>query len=308
MNVLVIGSNGQVGRALYKQFKSAGKYKVTYAMREQSIPSFIRDHQIDIETQKVVGVDYTKKELLEQMVIKEKPDILINCAAHTGVDLCETQVNEAYQLNAYVVSDLAQAAQKVNAKFIHISTDYVFDGKAKVPYQEEDETNPQTVYGKSKLLGEREALKNCDKTFIIRTAWVYGDGKNFVKTMLRLAGEHPIIKVVGDQYGSPTSAKEVAKVIIHIMESEKYGIYHATCEGVTTWYGFAEKIFEFLFEKTKKSVNLMRVTTDDYKTVAKRPAYSVLENKNLKRYFTYSMMEWEEALNEYLEENTMEVF
>lgn len=306
MKVLVTGANGQVGRALYKVFKENNNYSVLFAMREQSLKGFCRDMG-DRSRAECISLDITEENAVKQAVFAFKPDIIINCAAHTAVDLCEAEVERAYQLNVAAVSYLSKAAQEIEAKFVHLSTDYVFEGNSKQPYTETDATHPVTVYGQTKLQGEAEAVKYCKRTFIIRTAWVYGDGKNFVRTMLRLAETHEVIRVVGDQYGSPTSASELARVILRVMTSQKYGIYHATCEGSTTWYGLAKEIFDYRYLKTGKKVQLEQITSNEYITPAKRPAYSVLSNKRLKEEFSYSLKPWKEALHDYLQKDIQEV-
>lgn len=179
---------------------------------------------------------------------------------------------------------------------IHVSTDYVFDGTASEPYTELSPVAPLGAYGKTKLAGEEFVKQFADRFFIIRTAWLYGDGKNFVKTMLTLGQEKGEVGVVADQIGSPTSAKELAKMI-HVLEpTENYGLFHGTCEGFCSWADFAEKIFEY----SNMNVKVNRLTTDEYPTPAKRPAYSVLDNYMLRLTTDFTFPAWEDALKEYL--------
>ena len=195
--------------------------------------------------------------------------------------------------------NIAKICTKTDAIMVYISTDYVFDGNAEKPYTEEDKTNPQSVYGRTKLAGEEAVIKNCSRHFIVRTAWLYGEGNNFVKTMLKLADEKDTIKVVNDQYGTPTSSMELARMILHIIPSGQYGIYHGTCEGETNWYEFACEIMK----QAGKNVKVLPVTTNEYQTNEKtaiRPAYSVLENKKLNSMGEYRMEGWKEALAEYM--------
>ena len=205
----------------------------------------------------------------------------------------------AARINALGPKNLAAAAKETGAQLVQVSTDYVFDGNASKPYVETDTPCPQSVYGSTKLDGERAVMEIMDKYYIVRTAWLYGDGNNFVKTMLRLAKERDTITVVNDQFGSPTSAMELGRMILHIVDSGEYGIYHATCEGMTNWHDFAKAIFTL----AKSNVNLIPVTTAEYPaSVAKRPAYSVLENAKLNSQGAYRMKQWEDALEEYMAE------
>ncbi|MBR6637330.1 MAG: dTDP-4-dehydrorhamnose reductase, partial [Lachnospiraceae bacterium] len=207
-------------------------------------------------------------------------------------------VENAYKINALGPRNLSIAASKVGAKMVQISTDYVFSGDADKPYTEFDEPAPQGVYGKSKLEGELFVKQFADKFFIIRTAWLYGDGKNFVKTMLRLAETNDKVRVVSDQYGSPTSTKELAKIIDKLLWTENYGTYHGTCEGSCSWADFAKEIFRLAGKNTEVDY----ITTAEYPTPAKRPAYSVLEKFMLKLTVGYKPADWHDAIAEYIAE------
>lgn len=275
--VLITGCNGQLGRALNTLL--AGK------------------KDIEIINTDVDTLDICNAEQVSALVQKEQPDTIINCAAHTAVDKCETDQENAARINALGPKNLVAAAKENGAQIVQVSTDYVFDGNAKKPYVETDTPCPQSVYGSTKLDGEKAVMEITDKYYIVRTAWLYGDGNNFVKTMLRLAKERDTITVVNDQFGSPTSAMELGRMILHIVDSGQYGIYHATCEGITNWHDFAKTIFAL----SKSNVNLVPVTTAEYPaSVAKRPAYSVLENAKLNSQGSYRMKQWEDALKEYM--------
>lgn len=276
--LLVTGSNGQLGRAVAKMYEG--------------------NVEIELVNTDVAELDITNLEQTLEFVEQVKPYAIINCAAHTGVDACETDVENAYKINALGPRNLSIAASKVGAKMVQISTDYVFSGDADKPYTEFDEPAPQGVYGKSKLEGELFVKQFADKFFIIRTAWLYGDGKNFVKTMLRLAETNDKVRVVSDQYGSPTSTKELAKIIDKLLWTENYGTYHGTCEGSCSWADFAKEIFRLAGKNTEVDY----ITTAEYPTPAKRPAYSVLEKFMLKLTVGYEPADWHDAIAEYIAE------
>lgn len=282
--VLITGASGQIGLALYSLLENSTIYEVyrtkTCADLEAGLGA------LDIKD--AISV----KNYIELI----KPQIIINCAGMTAVDLCESEQEMAYQTNALGPKYLAEAAESIGATLMHLSSDYVFDGEATEPYIEEDEPNPISVYGKSKQAGDEFVQKICTKSFILRTAWIYGEGKNFVKTMLRLADSGNKVRVVADQYGSPTSALEVARVILYLIKTKNYGIYHVTCEGITTWHGFAAEIFKL----AGKKVDLEAIPSSEYVVPAKRPMYSVLDNKRLRNEHNYVMKNWQDALKEYI--------
>lgn len=284
--IMITGASGQLGKALKHCLGNSNKYKL-YLLGF----SHADEH--------ISALDISDQAAIDAYVDECKPDIIINCASMTAVDLCESEQDKAYRLNALGAKYLAMAAQRHGAKLLHISTDYVFDGKASHPYNEEDTPSPISVYGKTKLAGEEFVQQICKRYFIIRTAWMYGEGKNFVRTMLSLAQSNNKIRVVADQKGTPTSALEVAKVIIYLMETDAYGIYHATCEGFTSWYDFAVTIFK----EAGIDVEVEPITTSEYPTAAKRPAYSVLDNKALRERHGYIMPDWKEALHAYMAGN-----
>ena len=279
--ILITGSQGQLGKALNK---------------------FYADNQeVQLINTDVGELDITNEEAVMEKVLSIHPDVIINCAAHTQVDKCEEEQDKAYLINAIGPKNLSEAANQVGAVIVHLSSDYVFDGAKNRPYVEGDKYNPQSIYGKTKLEGEEFVRKIAEKYYIVRTAWLYGDGHNFVNTMLKLAQSRESVKVVEDQYGTPTSVEEVVKVIDLLTASEKYGTYHATCEGKCNWCQFTRKIYQLCGMTTQ----VIPVSTEEYGAAAKRPAYSVLENRMLKENFDYSMADWEDALKKYLTEKKL---
>jgi dTDP-4-dehydrorhamnose reductase len=275
LKILITGSNGQLGRSLKKQF-----YK------NKDITLILTD---------ICEMDITDVEDVQRVFFSFNPDVVINCAANTAVDMCEDDKEKAFAINVDGAKNIAIVSNEIDAKMVHISTDYVFDGEAKKPYIESDTPNPQSVYGMSKLEGEKAVLKNNPKSFILRTAWLYGEGKNFVKTMLNLSTKMDTLKVVNDQVGSPTSAKEVSKAIALLIETERYGIYHGTCENECSWYEFAKRIFEL----KNIDITLTPCTTSEFPMKAKRPKYSVLDNKNFREEFGYVFPTWQEAIEDF---------
>ncbi len=284
--IFITGASGQLGLALEHLMVNNQDYTIYRTDARAS------------EDGRVMALDITDEAAVTEAVRSVKPDIIINCAAMTAVDLCESEPEKAYSINALGPKHLATAAKEADIKLIHVSTDYVYDGRANLHYIETTEPNPLSVYGRTKLEGDRFVLEHCPKSFVLRTAWVYGEGKNFVQTMLRLADQGNIIRVVSDQYGTPTSALELAKVILFLMETESYGIYHTTCEGSTNWHEFALTIFEM----AGREVMVEAITTSDYPTPAVRPKYSVLDNKALRELHGYYMKDWKEALKEYMKD------
>lgn len=275
--ILITGSQGQLGRALNDFYG--------------------HDQEVELINTDVAEMNITNEEEVRAFVGKIRPDVIINCAAHTAVDLCETDQERAYAINALGPKYLSMAANDVDAVMVHISSDYVFNGEKKEPYIEGDPFCPESVYGETKLAGEQFVGQIAKKYFVLRTAWLYGEGKNFINAMLRQAEVKEEVRVVGDQVGTPTSAKELVKVIHLLLGSEHYGVYHATCEGHCSWAQFAEKIYQLCGKTTKVTY----VTSEEYASPAKRPAYSILENKKLKDNFSYFMADWQDALVEYLE-------
>jgi dTDP-4-dehydrorhamnose reductase len=282
-NIMITGASGQLGLALY------------YLLKDKDVYRLLRTDAFENPDKTVTALDITDEAAVNSYIEKNNPEIIINCAAMTAVDLCESEQERAYRINALGPKFLAMAAERINSKLVHISTDYVFNGQASVPYTEEDVPDPTSAYGRTKQAGDEFVQKFCKKYFILRTAWVYGEGKNFVKTMLRLAQNNNKIRVVADQYGTPTSAMELARVVIFLMETESYGIYHATCEGSTNWYEFAVTIFK----EVGIEADVEAISSDEFNAAAKRPMYSVLDNKALRERHGYVMKEWQEAFREY---------
>ena len=274
--IIVTGCNGQLGRAINLELQS--------------------NPEIEFVNTDVAELDITNIDKVMELAREVKPYAIINCAAHTGVDACETDVDNAYRINAIGPRNLSIAATETGAKMVHISTDYVFDGMGNKPYLEFDKPNPQGVYGATKLVGENMVKEFADRYFILRTAWLYGDGKNFVKTMLRLSETNDMVRVVGDQVGSPTSTKELSGAIAHLLFTENYGLFHATCEGSCSWAQFTEEIFRLAGKSTKVNA----ITTAEYGAPAPRPAYSILENYMLKLTSDYMFADWHDAIAEYI--------
>ena len=274
--ILITGCHGQLGRAINKEFANDHRFELV---------------NTDVDELNICSIDDTMK-----MVKSIQPYAIINCAAHTAVDLCETDEDNAFKINAIGPRNLSIAATETGAKMIHVSTDYVFDGMGHRPYIETDAPAPKTAYGRTKLAGENFVKEMSNRFFIIRTAWLYGDGKNFAKTMLRLSETNDKVRVVGDQIGSPTSASELAKAIHYLVPTDNYGLFHGTCEGYCSWADFAKEVFRLAGKKTVVEA----ITTDQYPTPAKRPAYSVLENYMLKMTTDFKFAEWEAAIAEYM--------
>ena len=282
MKVLIIGSNGQLGREMQKLLTIK--------------------NNIEFDAYDIPDIDITSEQSIENIIKDKSFSAIINCAAYTNVDGAETNYDLAYRINAVGSKNLALTCAKHGLELCHVSTDYVFSGEGIMsgeklrPYVEEDECKPNTVYGKTKLFGEELIKENHDKYYILRTAWLYGDGNNFVRTMLKLSKERDEISVVNDQFGSPTSTTDLAKAIIALMGSGAYGLYHATCEGICSWYDFAKKIFEI----KDIDVKVKPATSEEFVRPAPRPAWSVLENAHLKSLGMNAFRSWEDSLTEYL--------
>ena len=247
-NIIVTGCNGQLGRAVNEYYKNAADI------------SFVNTD--------VAELDITDIDAVMRLAREVRPYAIVNCAAHTAVDACESQYEKAFAINAIGARNLAIASRETGAKLVHISTDYVFDGKGTRPYVETDPTNPMGAYGSTKLAGEEFVKAFADRWFILRTAWLYGDGKNFAKTMLRLSETHDEVRVVGDQFGSPTSTVELTKAIDALLFTENYGLFHATCEGSCCWADFAKEVFRLAGKDTRVEA----ITTEEYGAPAPRPA------------------------------------
>lgn len=275
VKILVTGANGQLGKELKQLSSSFPQFEFQFLSRED-----LPIHHF---------------ELVRNFFNVYHPAYLINCAAYTAVDRAESEKELAFQVNGEAVGVLAAVCKEKNCRFIHISTDYVFDGTATTPYKEDHPTNPQSVYGASKLEGEQQAFRFNPDSIVIRTAWVYSEfGKNFVKTMLKLMQERDELNVVSDQVGSPTYAADLAAAILHIISFGKWkaGIYHYSNEGVISWYDFAVAIKEL----TGSNCKVNAIPTSAYPTPAKRPAYSVLDKSKIMATFDLLIPGWKNSL------------
>lgn len=273
--ILVTGSNGQLGSDLKELSSSYPAYHFYFFTRDQ--------------------LPLDDNEIIANRIAEVQPDFVINCAAYTAVDKAETEKEAALQINGTAVGIIAEACKKQNIKFIHISTDYVFDGTSKQPLKEEDSVSPVNYYGESKLAGEREALQKNSDSIIIRTSWVYSFyAKNFVKTMLRLMAEKESINVVGDQWGSPTYAADLAAAIMLIISSGKWvaGMYHFSNEGIITWAAFASEIAGLI----QSPCIVTSIPTNSYPTPAKRPLYSVMDKSKIQTTYGITIKSWKESL------------
>lgn len=273
--VLVTGANGQLGQSL-------GEVSLT---RPAFDFSFVSKEQLNVADKKQLDLFFNNNSF----------DFVINCSAYTAVDKAESDIENARMINTTAVAHLSEITSKHNISFIHISTDYVFDGNETTPRLETDNVNPIGIYGQTKLEGERLALQNNSKTIIIRTSWIYSIyGNNFVKTMLRLFKEKQEIGVIDDQVGSPTNANDLAEAIVEIISNESlvYGIFNYSNEGKCTWFEFAVKIKEFV----NSSIIIKPIPTTAYPTPAKRPVYSLLDKTKIKNTYKLTISDWQASL------------
>lgn len=273
--ILVTGQNGQLGNELKVLSEKYPQYDYVFT--------------------DVAELDITDSEMVNNFFGMYKPAICINTAAYTAVDKAEADRQSALKVNATAVGTLAENCLKLNTRFIHISTDYVFDGTAHSPYKEDDPVNPVNFYGESKLKGEEFALQKLTSTVVIRTSWVYSFfGNNFVKTMLRLMKERESISVVNDQFGSPTYAADLAEAIMHIVlySENNGGIYHFSNQGVISWFDFAVAIKDL----AGLQCGVNAIDTSGYPTPAKRPAYSVMSKEKIKSTFHIELKDWKDSL------------
>lgn len=278
LKIFVTGAKGQLGIDVINAFSNTNE---------------IEGH--DVDTLDISNIDSTVK-----MIKASKPDLIINCAAYTNVDGCEENIDLAYKVNAIGARNLAAAALESNSRLLHISTDFVFDGRGNKPYIEFDNPNPLSIYGKSKLAGEELIREICPRHYILRTAWLYGkNGNNFVKTMLRLASERKTLTVVNDQFGSPTFTDDLVKAMGTVMNTEAYGTYHATNNGQCSWNDFAKAIFK---HAGVDGIEVLPMTSEELNRPAERPKYSVLKNYMLELQFNHVMRDWEESLIGYFKD------
>ncbi|MGG1911805.1 dTDP-4-dehydrorhamnose reductase [Priestia megaterium] len=282
MNILITGAKGQLGQELVNDLKETS-WTINGLGREE--------------------LDITNYKEVERIILSLQPDVIIHSAAYTQVDQAETEVEKAFLVNGEGTKNIAKLANQIGAKICYVSTDYVFDGKKEGAYSINDTKNPQTVYGKSKLAGEKYIQEYCEKFFIVRTSWVFGlYGPNFVKTMLNLAEKKEEIGVVHDQIGSPTYTPDLSKFLIQLVQTEKFGVYHASNTGTCSWYEFASEIFK----QADKSLKINPLTTKEFPKPAKRPANSVLSQNNLEEQGFEKLQHWKEAVKDFINELSKE--
>ncbi|MDE7431106.1 MAG: dTDP-4-dehydrorhamnose reductase [Lachnospiraceae bacterium] len=278
MRVLVTGVKGQLGYDVVNELKKNG----------------IEAVGVDIEE-----MDITDKEAVNKVLTEAKIDAVIHCAAYTAVDAAEDNMDICRKVNADGTRNIAEVCKKLDIKMMYISTDYVFDGEGERPWEPDDERNPLNAYGISKYEGEVAVQDNLSKYFIVRIAWVFGvNGKNFIKTMLNLGKTHDTITVVNDQIGSPTYTYDLAVLLVQMIQSDKYGIYHATNEGLCSWYEFAKEIFK----QAGMEINLIPVSSEEFKAKAKRPHNSRMNKDKLEANGFNRLPSWQNALERYLKE------
>ncbi len=270
MKILITGSKGQLGRELAEKLPDRGHEAVTLSRNELDVADF---------------------EAVKRAIDVHSPQLVVNAAAYTNVDGCETETELAYSVNALGPRNLAQACERQGCELLHVSTNYVFDGEASRPYEPFDPPSPISAYGRTKLAGEEYVKHLSSRWYVIRTAGVYGEGGNFVRTMLRLAAERDVLKVKDDEFVSPTYARDLAGGIVRLVEAGDYGLYHLTNSGSCSWYEFARDIFEL----TDVEMEVVPVSSSEYPLPAARPANGVLSDLG-----SPTLRHWREALAEYL--------
>ncbi len=278
MRVLVTGAKGQLGYDVMNELAKRGHEGIG----------------VDVEE-----MDITKPELVEKVITESNVDVVMHGAAYTAVDAAEDNEELCRRINAYGTENIAKVCKKLDLPMVYISTDYVFDGQGERPWEPDDDRDPLNVYGQTKYEGELAVQNNLEKFFIVRIAWVFGvNGKNFIKTMLNLSKNHDTITVVNDQIGSPTYTYDLARLLVDMMETDKYGFYHATNEGLCSWYEFAVEIFR----QAGIEMNVIPVTSAEYKTAkAKRPFNSRMNKDKLDAMGFERLPAWQDALSRYLE-------
>lgn len=285
MRILITGGKGQFGTDLERELTGSGGHEVICPGRDR--------------------LDVTRPDQVREAVEAVRPEVVVHAAANTSVDRCELEPDGAYLVNALGTRNVAVAAARVKARLVYISTDYVFDGRKKEPYTEFDLPAPLSVYGKSKLAGENYAAAFSARFFIVRTSWLYGRrGNNFVKTMLKLASARPEVAVVNDQVGTPTFTEDLARFIGVLIQTELYGIYHASNNGACSWFDFARSIFRLA---GLTHVAVKPIATAELNRPAPRPAYSVLDNYCLRLQGLPDLRPWEEALAEFFRKYRQEL-
>ncbi len=295
MKIIITGANGQLGMEIQKQLHD-GKSEIgalTDKLRHATV------HAVDLPE-----LDITNYSAVDEFIRRQRPDVIINCAAYTNVDGCETNCDDAFKVNAIGPRNLAQAAEKVGARLVHISTDYVFSGEENGGIAQ-DETclvKPISTYGATKYQGERYVQQFCHRHFILRTSWLYGyNGKNFVKTIVNAAKKYGELEVVNDQMGNPTNTVDLAHTIFSLVNTHEYGLYHCTGEGICSWYDFASEIIKL----SGVEASVKPCTSAEYKAKhpesADRPAWSALENRMLRCTVGNQMRDWKVALANFFE-------
>lgn len=285
-NILITGANGQLGHEMRNMLADDQRFNAIFT---------------DVAGDNIVMLDITDEAAVEQIVSDHSIQVIVNCAAYTAVDAAEDNELLATRLNADAVGILARVAKRHGARMVHVSTDYVFDGQGCIPYTEEMPTCPQSAYGRTKLDGERQLLNALgDDAVILRTAWLYSPyGKNFVKTMLTLGKDKPALKVVFDQVGTPTCARDLARAIVTVMSAEQWhgGIYHFSNEGVISWYDFTKAIHQLAGITT---CDVQPCHSNEFPAKAHRPAYSVLDKTKFKATFGVTVPYWLDSLKDTL--------
>lgn len=274
--IIITGCNGQLGHAMNRYYEGSTEYECV---------------NTDVGELDITDVDAVMK-----FVREVKPYAIVNCAAYTDVNKCESEQDLAFRINAIGPRNLAIAAEETDAKLIQISTDYVFPGTENRELNEFDATGPVSAYGTGKLAGEQFVRDFARRFFIIRTAWLYGEGRNFVRTMLKLSETNDKVRVVKDQIGNPTSAAELAAAVAYLLPTDNYGLFHGTCEGSCSWAEFTSEIFRL----AGKNTQVEYITTAEYPTPAKRPAYSMLDNYMLRMTTDFQFAHWKDAIAEYI--------
>ena len=284
INILITGANGQLGHEMRNVLSGDRRFNAIYT---------------DVAGDDIVSLDITDEAAVEHLVTDQRIAVIVNCAAYTAVDAAEDNEPLAARLNGDAVGILARVAHRHGARMVHVSTDYVFDGMGCIPYTEDMPTNPQSAYGRTKLDGERQLLDTLgDDAVILRTAWLYSPyGKNFVKTMLMLGKDKPALKVVFDQVGSPTCARDLARAIVTVISADEWhgGIYHFSNEGVISWYDFTKAIHRLAGITT---CDVQPCHSDEFPAKAHRPAYSVLDKTKFKTTFGVTVPYWLDSLKD----------
>jgi len=275
MKLLVTGSGGMLGQSLVPCLRARG-HEVSGLPKEE--------------------LDITNFQHVQNVLTKTKPELILHCGAYTKVDQAESEPALAFHINGYGTENLAVAGNALNIPILYVSSDYVFDGEQQFPYNTWDATRPLSIYGKSKLAGEKAVMRHLQRFYIVRTSWLYGPhGKNFVETILGLAQQKKPLRVVSDQVGTPTCTLSLSELIADLIETKRYGVYHATDEGVTNWYEFARAIV------ADYKVEVVPIETKDMPRPATRPKYSVMDKTTLINTIGREPIPWQESLNTYLE-------